>query len=264
MIYEGLTDEVREIIAKNIMLSRGGSIYPPYKDLYFEVTDLNGETQTRSVSSIHFTPGYKGEFYLYFYGMKGFCELTDAEEKEQVIDFILENYKSPDIIYIDKETLFPRLELRKRNISFIAEHGDLTESDFEMIKVYQETVKLAHDAQGAKLRPLPGDIVQGAYYNNTFEFTSGVILTFPRRDDGKLSVCAKPIGPWISKDNNDVKYDVDTSGGPFFAFSPEELQYAGKDTRYLTAWSHTGPCGNGAISFPVEVNKWRVKEDVKY
>lgn len=78
-----------------------------------------------------------------------------------------------------------------------------------------------------------------------------------------LSVCAKPYTPWVYTFDDDSIH-ITTSGGPFFHFLPAELEYVGEDSRLLCDWSHTGPCGNGAISFPVKVNRWRVRQGVDY
>lgn len=256
------TPEIREVLVKNIILSRGGNLHPKPGQLKFDVVDQRGETKEREVSSIHFTPGWKSEYYLYFYGLKGFCELKDTKEKERIFNYILESFKYPDICVYDKETLLDRLETRMQNISFISQHGDLDEGDWMMIDEYRSIIAKAHDFSGKKPHPVPGDIVEGAYYNGVHLFKNGLIET-QKGWNKPISVCACPYTPFIHE-RGENEFALSVSGGPFFSFNPEDFEFIGKDTRFFCDWGHCGGCANGAVRFTAKVNRWKIKKGVEY
>ena len=252
---------MQELLAKNILLSRGGNIYPQHGLLTYPVTAEDGKTTERSVSSIHFTPGWYGGYYVYF--TKGFAPLLDPEDRARAFKFIIENYTYPDRCSLDEKELRNRLDIRMNNISYISEHGDIDEQDFEMIEDIRSRLAKARDFHGQAPMPLPGDLVEGAYYSGNHPFRNGVIESEMPYAVGKLSVCAQPYTPWAHA-RRDGSVFVNTSGGPFFSFDADQLEFIGPDTRLLEEWSHIGPCANGAIAFTATVNRWKVKENVEY
>lgn len=251
---------MQELIAKNILLSHGGSVYPMPHEISYDVMTNDG-VKTKSVVGINFMPGKSGGYFVCF--MSGQGRLEDPEDKKRAFKFIINKYRYPDP-YLDENELKNRLEIREANISFIAEHGDLMESDFEKISAIRARAAKEREFEDGRILPVPGDIVEGAYYGDAHPFKNGVIESPMRHSmPGRLTVCAEPLGPWVCQ-NSDGSLYVHTSGGPFFGFGVEDLEYVGEDSRLMEDWSHTGPCGNGAIAFRVKVNRWKIREGVDY
>lgn len=265
MIKGRPTPKILELVAKNILLSLGGTIYVPYKDLSFPVrNETDGAVTERYITDIHFTPGQNHGVYAYF-NNGFFAIITDEKDRKRAYDYIYDLYESPDKdIPWDEETLQERLFLRERNIRFILEHGDLEPDDYQMIRTYQKAIAAQRDAIKDNPHPLPGDIVEGAYYNGSHEFNNGIIESKPHWKK-PLSVCAVPYVPFISfADKNEERISTSVSGGPFFGLNPEDLEYIGEDKRFFCDWGHEGPCRDGSIEFQAKVNRWRIKEHVDY
>ena len=260
---ENYTPEIRELVAKNILLSKGGCLYPGCEDLAFNVITKDSTTVRSKVSSIHFTPGWPDPWYLCF--LNGLEALVkDPEDLLKVWDFIITNYAFPDRnILIEKEPLLERLKLRERNIVFITRHGDIDEEDIRMIEGYRRVIEAKRKAVQSNPIPMVGDTVEGAYYDGAHPFRDGVIDTMNHWDK-ELSVCARPYVPFVhyrGHEGEDIGLSV--SGGPFFGIDAKDLEYIGPDTRWFCDWGHAGICAQGSIDFPVTVNRWRVKPNVK-
>lgn len=249
-----------ELIAKNIILSNGGNLRLRNSNLTLSLRLESGEHMKKEVSSLYFLPG--NEICVFFEATSRPARFENNKEKKKVFRYIMENFPMPETAK-DEQLLQEHLQLRERNMEFIALHGDLRESDFEMIRATQEAVKKAHEAISENPVPLPGDIIEGAYYDGKFPFKNGVLESIPGFKK-PLNVCAQPYTPFIYLRDETPGYYIHTSGGPFFSFSPEDLELVGKDTREVCDWGHNGPCASGTVHFPVEVNRWRIKETVKY
>ena len=264
MEHKNYTPELIELIAKNILLSRGGSVYPGSEDLRVEVIDKDGNITPKKVASIHFTPGWEHPWYVAFInGAEGIVQ--DPEDLMKIWGYIIENFAFPDKdILIEKDALEQRLKLRERNITFIARHGDINQDDIAMMENYRKAIEDARDAVKDRPVPLTGDIVEGAYYDGKYPFKNGVIESTPHWKK-ELSVCAQPYTPFIHFRTNEQKeIGLSVSGGPFFGFNIEDLEYVGADTRWFCDWGHSGVCAQGALDFPARVNRWKVKQEVKY
>ena len=253
--------ELRELIAKNILLSFGGTINPRPGELVFPVREDNGNIVEKSVGSIFFSPGKEhGGFFLYF--TKGFSKLTDEEDFRKVWSYILDEYCTPDYdIASDSSALTERLALRELNLSFISQHGDLEPGDMRMIRAYKKAVESAREAVKGNPVPLPGDTVEGVYYG-IHTFGHGVIDSH-RGFAKPLSICASPYVPFIGLCGNDGdEVSLSVSGGPFFSINSDDLEYLGEDEREFCDFGHCGPCAGGAVHFVAKVNRWKVKDGV--
>lgn len=264
---ENYSPELRELIAKDILLSLGGNAYPrqKYGELTFPVVDESGHREEKPVSSIHFTPGWShGGYYLFF--ADGFAPLAEEEHRQKAWDYIIRNYPFPDKdILINKETLDERIALRERNIAFICRHGDMDADDFMMVKAYRRVLTRTRDAVKETPVPLPGDIVEGAYYGGKHPFTNGLVDRLFDSDTHPVSVCAKPHIPFIGTTRGTpYGYHLSVSGGPFFGFKVEDLEYVEPDRRFFCDFGHNGACAGGSIEFEATVNRWRIKEGVDY
>lgn len=254
------------LAATNILLSRGGIINPAWGDLSFPVLDASGTVREKTVHSVHYTPGFisRTGFYLQF--AAGYAPVEEQEDLDRLFSFILRTFRQPDRRELSEEELADRTELRRINQRFITAHGDLDERDFEMVARYRETVRKAHAFPDGRPVPLPGDIVEGAYYGGKHPFAKGCVDT-PyawQETSRKVVVCAEPYVPWIHVRAAAPGYGTSISGGPFFDFMPEDLILVGPATRNACDWGHGAACADGAVEFSIEVNRWRVKEGTDY
>lgn len=266
MNTDNISPALASLMAETIIAAHGGNLYPPVGRMSHPVTDESGRLVTKVVLSVNWCPGNiysKTGYWLRFAG--AWAPLDDEESLKAVLDKVLEVFPYPDRIVPTEDEVRRRLDIRRRNLSFIVQHGDLSERDFEMIDGHMKALSNARSFPGGAPVPLPGDIVEGAYYGGKHPFGSGCIETpYSWQDQDAVSVCAKPYVPWVCTRQTDPGYYINSSGGPFFSFHREDLEYLGEDERLLCDWSHTGPCANGAVHFPVRVNRWRVKENVDY
>ena len=253
------------LAAANIILSRGGILHPAYGDLSFPVMDASGKVRDKAVHSVNFCPGYlsKTGFYLQF--ATGYAPVEDREDLERLFSFILKSFRQPDEKKLSEEELADRTELRRVNQRFITAHGDLSERDFGMIARYRKTVAKAHEFPEGNPSPLPGDLVEGAYYGGKHPFRNGCVDTPYAWDESeRVVVCAEPYIPWVHMRSTAPGYGTSVSGGPFFTFQPEDLVLVGPDSRLACDWGHGAACADGAVNFSVRVNRWRMKEGVDY
>ena len=257
-----IPSELHELVAKNILLSHGGILYPMPDHLKMAVPAFDGTMRAACVESVLYSPGKWGGYHIFANGKE--FTLDQNEERMAIFQFILKNYNFPEqdkcLFPLKREELEDRVFTRERNIGFISLYGDIDQRDWDMIKTCREI--LAAERMEHSGIPLPGDIVEGAYYNGIYPFKNGVIESTEGFKQ-PLSVCAEPYVPFISLSSRD-KINVSTSGGPFFGFLNEDLEYVGEDERLFCDWGHCGPCANGAIDFKAKVNRWRIKDKVDY
>ena len=176
-------------------------------------------------------------------------ELSETE-KETIADYVLEQYGLPAD---PQEKLEERYALRRLNLGFINEHGDLDESDFAEINKISDIVGKTRRFPDNNIRPTAGDLVEGAYYNGKYPFKQGLITSERTgRDNELLCVCAEPNIPFVHESGyHPDGYSLSVSGGPFFNFKEQELEYIGTGgSRFMHVWGHYGPCRNGAVKFP--------------
>ena len=259
---DNYSPELIELFAKNIILSNGGSLYPKPEMLFFDIVDEHGNASNQYVTSIHYIPGQKNCFYVWFFGHEG--HVTEQDDITRLYRFIVSNYDYPDKGVSDLSVLKERLALREINMSFISPHGDFTQSDYEMIEAYQKFFSERLEKMGDHPVPMPGDIVEGAYYGGTHPFNDGVIESVPGWKK-TLSFCAGPYVPFVTfADRKNERIALSVSGGPFFGIDPDDLVFVGQDSRLVCDWGHCGATACGAIDFPVTVNRWRIKDRVDY
>ena len=252
----------RELIMCNIVAANGGVIRIPYGDIVHEgETLLNPgvrfKTSLDSVNVFLAFPPTLG--YANGLGAE-WINLTD-EEKAQVETYVLEHFPAPaDLEGLDTDALLERYRLRRMNLSFIREHGDLDADDFAKMRSLTAAIEGARDFSGNPVS-LPGDTVVGAYHGGKHPFEKGMLDTpQPWYGEDELNLCAGPYPPFVSlTDRRPEGYSFSMSGGPFFKIAPADLEYAGTDVRVFTDFGHDGPCKDGAFVFPAKVNRWKVK-----
>jgi hypothetical protein len=242
----------RELAIKNAAASRGGVLRFPHGAVRLTGKLPDGSTATLSVEAFSLVLGARVEL------SRGYSsrweDLTD-EEKETVLNYAEKNLDYPS----DPEgTVEKRLAIRLMNARFIGQHGDLRESDYALMA---ETRTAIESAREGAIKPLPGDTVEGAYYDGAQPFKKGMLDTpYHWYEPDEISLCAQPYSPFVTlTDKRPEGYAFSMSGGPFFKLKTEDLEHIGKDTRVFTVWGHEGPCANGAIVFEAEVNRWRLK-----
>lgn len=264
MNIDKIPAELHELVAKNILLSHGGIIYPMPDHLKMAVPGFDGTMHAACVESVLYSPGKWGGYHIFANGRE--FTLDQNEERIKIFRFILKNYNFPEqdkcLFPLRREELEDRVFTRERNIGFISLYGDLDQSDWDKIELFRKLLAERRAECCDTPEPLPGDIVEGAYYDGKCPFKNGVIES-AKGFKKPLSVCAKPYVPFISLGSHD-KINVSTSGGPFFGFSNEDLEYVGNGERLFCDWGHCGACANGAIDFKAKVNRWRVKDKVDY
>ena len=245
--------------AQNIILANSGILSTRHRhnDLSFELKD-GAQHKTVYADAIHFVPGYKTGFYVTVLTKSYF---VSDEDLNRTLSYICENYLSPDKKELTDEELALRVKIRRLNLSFIAQHGDITEGDFALIDEHRNAMLEERLFPDGKVTPKQGDLVEGAYYGGKFPFKNGAIVSNSLSAD-KLCVCAEPYTPCVYQNDNEV--NVNCSGGPFFSFKEDELEFVGSDTRLVCDWGHAGACANGSIQFPVTVNRWRIKDGIDY
>lgn len=242
--------------AQNIILANSGILSTRHNDLSFELRD-GAQQKTVYADAIQFVPGYKTGFYITVLTKSYF--VSDGEDLNKTLSYIYENYQSPDKKELTDEELALRVKIRRLNLSFIAQHGDITEGDFALIDELRNAMLEERLFPDGKVTPKQGDLVEGVYYGGKFPFKNGAIVPNSLSAE-KLCVCAEPYTPWVYQNDNEVK--VNCSGGPFFSFKEDELEFVGSDTRLVCDWGHAGACANGSIRFPVTVNRWRIKKSI--
>lgn len=247
----------KALMGQNILLSYGGHVSTPDR-LQVKVKKENGDEEEMTVIAIGLIPGWKHPLSITL--IRGFATADELEDREMIWDYLLKRFPNPTGCHknVSTNTLKDMVELRTANLTFISEHGDINNKDLEGIRTVRQAFVRCRTRRANPV-PLPGDLVEGAYYEGAHPFNNGVILPTPSyKEPGLLELCAVPYTPWVSMKDGKVR---DTSGGPFFGIRPEHLEYIGPDERYVCAWGHAGCCGNGAIKFKVKVNRWRLKPE---
>ena len=244
----------RVLAMRNAAAASGGLLQFPQGGVKLTGKLPTGKTVTLSVLSfgllwgklrVQLTGGYSSLW----------DELTPGE-KERILDYAEANLKYPD----DPEgTLAGRFALRSINQRFILAHGDLSAKDFAKMDSVRRAIEAARKG---KRVPLPGDTVEGAYYDGKHLFRKGMLDTpYPWYDPDEVSLCAGPYSPFVClTEGRPEGYSFSMSGGPFFKVKASDLEYLGKDTREFTVWGHEGPCADGCVCFTAEVNRWKLKE----
>lgn len=246
---------------RNTLASFGGSVSVPFGDIKISGTVLKDGVGVPATLVAEYITAYdmlgRDGATVHFAGGRYSARVDGLDEDDfrKVADFVLSRPGAPG----DKGVhAAERAELRMHNLTFIRRYGDLDGSDFEKIAALQAGCHRCRQGTGAKTVQ-PGDIIEGSYYDGKFPFTRGVAVSGGERfTDREVYFCAEPIGPWLYL-HADKSPGVETSGGPFFGLDAKDLEYAGEDTRWFQDWGHAGPCGDGAISFPCKVNRWRMK-----
>ncbi len=144
-------------------------------------------------------------------------------------------------------------DLRLMNGRFIGAHGELTQSDYDMIERYQSVMERNHNKQHT---PQPGDRVEGAYYDGLHPYKYGLIDSVC--SDGTLRVCYQPMIPFISScEDGTIRLSV--SGGPFGRHKPEEFVLVEEESQGMFCrFGHNGACADGAVNFEATVRHWRI------
>ena len=179
------------------------------------------------------------------------------DEKEKVFSYLVSTFRLPSLVSEGGLSYEEAMHLFRVNESFIREHGTLTQSDLALIRRRQQAMQTAL-SNAPTDTPIPGDVVEGAYYSGKFRFEGGVIVSTPSWGFG-VHFCACPYTPWLYV-NDEGKPHINTSGGPFFSCDKVHFEPAGETERMFCEFGHDGPCGNGAVYFPVKVRCWKLKE----
>lgn len=174
-------------------------------------------------------------------------------EEEQTLTAAIVGRYNPDPEKVEFEYL------QVANASFIMEHGELDESDYEKIFAAQSLMAMLRSTPGAHEKIYNGDTLQGAYYNGAKPFSNGVIIPRPmwaEEGDRRIHFCAEPYVPYMLKDGR-----IDTSGGPFFCAEREHFTFVGEEERLFWCFGHDGACANGGIHFPCRSNRWQLADN---
>lgn len=240
--------------ARLILAAAGGAVSIRPLDLVLtEEPDTDNPTKS-SVIGIHFGFLDRNAIVLIFH--RGWRNIGDDEEKEKVFSHLTSAFGLPSFIGEEGLSYEEAMHLYRINESFIREHGTLTNSDLALIRSRQQAMQAALNDAPTNT-PVPGDIIEGEYYDGKFRFESGVIVNTPSWGTG-IHFCARPYTPWLYVDS-ESKPHINTSGGPFFSCDKKHFKPAGETERLFCEFGHDGPCGNGAIYFPVKVRCWKLK-----
>ena len=260
-----LTTVRRAAIAKHIILSKGGSLILHKDDLVFPVRGRNGSVTKKAAMGIAYVPGWGKGWQVWFSGGGGYL-VTDSKDLRKIYDYILDHYKWPDE-YADLKALRKGIALRELNFRFISAHGDINPHYIAQVNhISGNMLKERTLSDGGTPVPMPGDVVEGAYYGGHFHFRNGTVQSC-NREPGKVSVCAhtqSSIASLFMNRDGELKTSVYSSGGPFFSFLPGDLEFVGTDETVVNMWGHIGYAPAGLISFPVKVNRWKIRQGVKY
>jgi hypothetical protein len=148
--------------------------------------------------------------------------------------------------------------LEDLNRMFLAEHYELTESDINMCKKYQDFIENSRDEKHPKV----GDILMYTNEHGDFFNSAHIDRIY---EDGSADICEQPYVPFISyaKDKKDIV--CSTSGGAWSKLNSKDFIYVGKRVKKFCDWGHCGACASGSVTFTALVNVWEYKEkDCKY
>ena len=187
----------------------------------------------------------------------------ERDELAQVEKWILDNLAVPEF----PEGTEPfRTEMILLNTSYAADHGRLRNEDFAKAERLASLITDARRPGDGSPKPVPGDIVEGAYYGGKYPFNHGLIDSpYAWHEKERLAVCAGPYTPFtIESMERDEGYVLSTSGGPFFNIPESGMELVGPDRNTFCMWGYEGPCRNGTVLFKAAVNRWRIKDCVNY
>ena len=249
---------IKEIIAKNILLSQGGELkIGPTKKQF---TVPMSKNQQVNIARIEYNPGSHMKKIQLWVGDNLFVTPENEIEETAVYEYIAANFGNPDGEKISNENLRFRMRLREMNQNFIRRHGDLNPEDFYMA---QRCINLIDEAR-TKCKdnpiPMPGDLVEGYCYDGTVYYSEGRIES-RRHSQKELMFCGRPYTPFIYQSPfAEENYRLTIDGGPYLGINKADLEYVGKDTAFFCDWGHEGPCQDGTVRFPATVNRWKIKE----
>lgn len=126
----------------------------------------------------------------------------------------------------------------------------LTQADADMANDYIEHIARTRD----KGTPKVGDRL--IYVSKHGDYSDNAIIE--TIDGNECSICIQPYVPFIWKKPDGI--DCSVSGGPFAYIPTDGLKYLGRCEAYYQDWGHCGACGNGAVRFIAEVNRWEYRE----
>ena len=237
------------------LAAAGGAVSVRPLDLMLPEEPDDNSTKVSSVIGIHFGLLDKNSIMLEFH--RGWRALEDGD-KRKVFFYIVKTYRMPDVIEEFGLTYEEAMNLYRLNEGFIREHGTLDHTDLVLIRAAQKAMAEAQTA-AAPDTPIPGDMVEGAYYDGKYPFGSGVVVPTPSWGFG-VHFCAQPYCPWLTV-GKDGKVYINTSGGPFFSADKTKYEPVGETTRLFCDFGHAGPCGNGSIRWPSKVRSWRINKE---
>ena len=241
--------------ARLILAAAGGAVSIRPLDLVLtEEPDTDNPTKS-SVIGVHF--GYLDRNAIVLTFHRGWRNIEGDDEKEKVFSYLVSTFRLPSLVSEGGLSYEEAMHLFRVNESFIREHGTLTQYDLALIRRRQQAMQTAL-SNAPTDTPIPGDVVEGAYYSGKFRFEGGVIVSTPSWGFG-VHFCACPYTPWLYV-NDEGKPHINTSGGPFFSCDKVHFEPAGETERMFCEFGHDGPCGNGAVYFPVKVRCWKLKE----
>ena len=249
---------INEIIAKNILLSRGGElkIGPSKKQFTVPVS----ETQQVDIARIEYIPTSKMKKLHLWIGDELFVTPENDIEETAVYEYITANFGNPDGEKLSNENLSFRMKLREMNQNFIRRYGDLNQEDFDMAERCIRLIDEARTAHNENPVPLPGNLVEGYCYDGTVYYSEGRIES-RKHSQKELMFCGRPYTPFIYQSPlYDENYRLTIDGGPYIGINKADLEYVGKDTALFCDWGHEGPCQDGTVRFPATVNRWKIKK----
>lgn len=242
------------------LAANGCAVYPSGRFLMDAVID--GKPKTVKVDAILYNQ--KQGINILFEGKHSIEKYLDKAELDQIEKWVVKNIDVP--VFPDDKASF-RMQILLLNTEFIHEHGPLNESDFEKAEAIADAITKAHTFDDGNIVPLPGDIVEGAYYQGKVPFKKGVIETpYLWQSQEKRSVCAHPYSAPFTTESKEKKegYCLKTSGGPFFSIDSGDMELVGPQENIFWTWGHEGPCADGGIRFKVMVNRWRISQRANY
>ena len=257
----GLTDRRKELAALNAFEAAGGTLRFREDETITITGRHEGTGRTLVLPLTGMCTGFKGETLLLFPdNLTAAWDRLSCDEKTAVTGLVLRTQSIPaGLLLAGEKELKEQYGLRRLNRNFIHTHGDLSEEDFGKMEYVRKVIETARTGEPA---PLPGDTVEGTYYEGKRPFMKGMLDT-PYRWYGpdEMNLCAGPYSPFVSLTKQRPEgYAFSMSGGPFFKIRTSDLEYLGKDRRVFTVWGYNGPCADGSIVFEAEVNRWKLKE----
>lgn len=261
MIASNYSLSMQEVMAKNIIMSRGGLIYLSAGMLSLTVRHDDGTSADKAVLCVRMKPSQPEYVFVDFEDCSGRVE--DEDDRKKVFAFLIETYSYPERALLNVDALRDRLRIRIDSVSFISAHGDLNESDFVAIGAMRDAIARLRDEVSSHPVPIPGDLIEGPAFDGDEAFRFGVLVSerISERNpsDGTMLLNKIPYTPWATTLPGGG-LAVHAGGGPFNHIRLEDLEFVGSDERRFAIWGHEGPCAAGAIFFTAKVNRWRMKD----